>query len=109
MERCTHDIVAVASQHGDRQSALPVPNTHCLIVTTGANPRQIVVELNCPYVVQVTLEGKQDFLSFVVPNLDTVIVTTTDKHGLRIMEMHSSDWSLVVLELVKVHSGVVVE
>ena len=49
------------------------------------------MELYCPHIVQMALEGEHAFLDFVVPNFNHVVITAGDEHWLGIMEADSSD------------------
>ena len=48
------------------------------------------MELHCAHVVHVALEGEHALFHLVVPHLNKMIITTTDKHRLCLMEIDAS-------------------
>lgn len=78
MELCTHNVVVVTGEDGDARSALPIPDANGLIVGGTEYPRVFMVEEDGADVVEMAVEGKETLTSFVVPDFDLVIVTTTD-------------------------------
>ena len=54
MELSAHNIMTMTSNDIDASSTLIIPNTHGLIITSGKNPRQLVVEVCGTNVVNVT-------------------------------------------------------
>ena len=48
------------------------------------------MELDSAYVIEMTLQREHAFLSFIVPNLDKVVVAAANKHRLSLMEMDAS-------------------
>ena len=49
------------------------------------------MELNCAYIVHVSLQSEHALFDFVIPNFNQVIVATTDKHWLCLVEVDTSD------------------
>jgi hypothetical protein len=90
MESGTHDVVTMACKDGDDVPVLPIPESYCLVITTGNDPRQLFVEFDGPDIVQVTSECEEALLGLVVPNLDSVVITSTDEHWLGFVEINSS-------------------
>lgn len=70
VESGCHYVMRVASQDGNAETILPVPDPDCLIVGAGDNPRQLQMEFNSAHVVQMALESEHAFLCLVVPHLD---------------------------------------
>jgi hypothetical protein len=96
MESSTHYIMAVTSEDSNNTPILPIPKPHRLVITARNNPRQFLVELDCSDVVEMTRERENALLGLVVPNFDFVIVTTTDEHWLRLMEVNTSDRTYIM-------------
>jgi hypothetical protein len=71
-----------------------------LIIRAGDNPRKFMMEKDGANVVQMSSERKQTALLIVVPDLDPIVVTAGDKHGLSLVEIDSSDWTVMFLETV---------
>jgi len=42
------------------------------------------------HIIQVASEREEALLGLIVPDFDSVIITTTNEHGLGLMEVHSS-------------------
>jgi len=49
------------------------------------------MELHRAYIVHVSLQSEHALFDFVIPNFNEVIVATTDKHRLCLVEVDSSD------------------
>jgi hypothetical protein len=90
VEGGTHYIVRVARKDGDLAAVLPVPDTNCLIVRRGDYPGEIVVELNCAHVVDVSVQCKHTFLGLIAPHFDKVVIASRNKHGLGIMKIDAA-------------------
>ena len=54
------------------------------------------MELNCAHIVHMSSQSEHALLHFVVPYFDKVVVTSTNEHGLSLMEVDSSNgaWSM---------------
>ena len=86
MEGSTHDIVTMACKDSNDTPALPIPQSHALIITARKNPRQLRMELDSTHIVSMTSESKHAFLRFVIPDFDSMVITAADKHWLRVMK-----------------------
>ena len=93
--------MAVTCKYGDGASALPIPQSHRLVITAGNDPWELFVEFYSPDIVQVTSECEHAFLRLVVPDFNLMIITTTDEHGLRLMEEGSSYRAIMLFKLVQ--------
>jgi hypothetical protein len=47
-----------------------------------------------------TCQREHALLGLVVPDLDSMVISSTDKHGLCIMKCDTSNWAIVVFELI---------
>ena len=56
MESGAHDVVTMACKDGNHIPVLPIPESDCLVITTGNDPGKLFVELDSPDIVQVTCE-----------------------------------------------------
>jgi len=59
MELGAHRIVIMTGHRADQLPILPIPYTNRLIIQRRRDPRQLVVEENCPDVIQMTIEVKR--------------------------------------------------
>jgi hypothetical protein len=90
------------SSHGAyKSSVLPIPYPNSLIVGRRDDPRQLVVEEDSSNVIEMAGEGKKATLGVVIPNFDTVIITTRHKHGLCLVKVYTTDWSIVFFKSVQ--------
>lgn len=67
-----------------------------------------MVEENSPDVVQVTVQREQAPPGLVRPDLDLVVVTARDEEGLSVVEVDSSDRTVVLFEPINQGSHTVV-
>ena len=81
----------VACQNCDTTPVLPVPDSHSLVIATAHNPGQLQMELNSPYVVQMSSQSKHALFHLVVPYLNEVVIAAGNKHGLTLMETNTTD------------------
>jgi hypothetical protein len=75
MERCTHDIMVMPSQHSHTGARLPVPDPDSLVITGTYNPWVFVMELHSTNVVKVPMECEEAAVGLVIPYLNIVIIT----------------------------------
>ena len=95
VEVSAHDVVVVASEHGETVARLPIPDPNGLVVTGGHNPRVGVVELHGAHVVQVPVEREQTPSQLVIPHFDCVVVATRHEHWLRRVKVDASHRTIV--------------
>lgn len=57
------------------------------------------MEFDSTHIVSMTSESEHAFLCLVVPDFDAMVITTTDKHGLRVMESDTTNWTIMIFEL----------
>lgn len=57
-----------------------------------------MVEEHGTNIVKMAIEGEQAAPGLVRPNLDLVIITTGDEERLRLVEVDTSNWSIVLFE-----------
>jgi hypothetical protein len=98
----------VTGQNGQAGTALVVPETQRLVITSAQNPRVRVVELDRTDIIQMTKEGKETTAEFVIPDFDFVIVTTRDQQTFRNVKIHTPDRSIVFFESVNHRSNAVI-
>ncbi|KAI7242227.1 hypothetical protein KC330_g81 [Hortaea werneckii] len=79
---------------------LPIPYPNSLIVTCTDNPRQLVVEEDGAHIIQVAIQGEHAPSRLVVPHFDLVIITSGNKHGLRPVEVHAPNGSIVLFKAI---------
>ena len=58
------------------------------------------MELDSSNVIQMALQGEHALLGFIVPHLDFVVISTTNKHWLRLMEMHATNRPIMLFKLI---------
>ena len=90
MKGSTHNIMTMACEDSNSAPVLPVPNPDSLVITGGANPWQLFVELYCSNIVEMASESEETLLGLVVPHFHHMIISTTDKQRLSFMEVDSS-------------------
>ena len=90
----------MACEYRNGAPALPIPQSNTLVITAREDPRQLSVELNRPHIVSMTCQREHALLGLVVPDLDSMVISSTDKHGLCIMKCDTSNWAIVVFELI---------
>ena len=117
MELGAHDVVVVAGEHADALPTLPVPDPHRLVVGGGQDPGVLVVEHGRPDVVKMAQQGEDAPPLLVIPDLenrslkifniivgfylDLVVISSRDKEGLLLVEVHTPDWPVVLVKLVQ--------
>lgn len=77
---------------------LPVPYPDGLVIRRRQDPWQLMVEEYGPDIVQVAVQREQTSPSLVRPDLDLVVVTARDEEGLGVVEVDSSDRTVVLFE-----------
>ena len=101
--------MTMASEYRYGTPALPIPQSNTLVITAREDPRQLSVELHRPHIVSMTCEREHALLGLVVPDLDSMVISSTDKHGLCIMKCDTSNWTIMVFELIDESLGSVIE
>jgi hypothetical protein len=87
----THDIVVVASEHGDADARLPVPDANSLVVGSRENPRMLVMKLNGANVVEMAEQREEATTLLVIPQFDFVVVTTRNEKWLRVVKTNATN------------------
>lgn len=103
MEGSTHDIVVMPGQYTQAGSLIEVPQSQCLIITRRQDPRilcGIGVKLNCTDVIKMTQQGEKTSAQFVIPNLDFVIITSTNNKRIGFVKVDTSYGSIVLFEAI---------
>ena len=108
MELRAHGVVIVARHGTDKGSVLPIPYPDGLIIRTGQDPWQLVVEKYCSYVVQVPIEGKKATSGLVGPDFDLVIIPTRYEERLCLVKVNPPDWAVMFLESIDQRSHAVI-
>jgi hypothetical protein len=54
-----------------------------------------MMEKDSSHIVQVPRQGKQTTLGVVVPDLDSIIISSRHKHGLGLVKVNASDRAIV--------------
>ena len=101
MELGTHDVVRMTCQNGNLVPILPVPNAHRLVIAGADDPGELHVELHRAYVVHMPLQSEHALLHLIVPHFDQVVITSRYKHWLRLVEVYSAHWAIVIFVLVE--------
>lgn len=111
MKGRTHDVMIVAGQDTETSSLLKIPQPQGLIITGGQDPgklRRVGMELDGANIIQMAQQGKETASQLVIPNLDFVIVATTDNEGFVQMKVHAADGAIVFFEAINHGSNAII-
>lgn len=100
MELRAHCVVIVTRHRADQRSILPIPDANGLIVRAGEDPGKLVVEEDGANVIEMSIESEEAPSSLVRPDLDFVVVPAGDEQRLSLVEVDSSDRTVVLFEAV---------
>lgn len=81
-----------------QRPVLPIPYPDRLIIRTGQNPRQLVMEKDGAYVVEVAIQREETSPCLIRPNFDLVVIPTRNEQRLCLMEIDPSHWAIVLFE-----------
>lgn len=89
--------MTVPSYNINTSSALIVPDSHGLIITSGKDPGELIVEVCGTNIVDMAFQSEQTTFLFIIPDLNETIVTSWDEEGELGMEVDASDSAIVLL------------
>lgn len=93
--------MGVPRNESDAITGLPVPYPNSLIIGARQDPWIFVVKEDSPNVVQVPGEGEKALPRFVIPDPDLVVVTSRNEERLRVVEVYSTYWTIMLFEPVE--------
>lgn len=79
---------------------LPVPYPNRLVITGTDDPRQLMVEEDCPHIIQMPVQRKQTSSRLIAPHLDLVIIPARHEQRLRLMKVDAADRPIMFFKAV---------
>ena len=101
MELSAHNVVVVSSKDSNGVTALPIPDSHGLVIGSRDDPWVLVVEESGTNVVKMSKKSENASLLLVIPHFNLIVISSRHKNRLIVMEADSSNWSIMFIELVE--------